>query len=45
LTPRLDLAVFAAKIDSTLADRTSWIARGNLAVQRVDSGPVDSRSA
>jgi hypothetical protein len=37
----VDIAAFAAKVDATLADKTSWAARSVVALQRVDTGPAD----
>jgi hypothetical protein len=37
----VDLKAFAATVMSTLSDRHSWTAGQDVALQRVDSGPVD----
>jgi hypothetical protein len=39
----VDLNAFAAAVMSALSDQRSWIATGEVALQRVDSGPVDFR--
>jgi hypothetical protein len=38
-----DPKAFAAAVMAALSDRRSWIATGAIALQRVDSGPVDFR--
>jgi hypothetical protein len=37
----IDLATFAATVQSVLSDPRSWTAGAGVALQRVDSGPVD----
>ena len=39
----VDRKVFAATVMAALSDRRSWIGSGTVALQRVDSGPVDFR--
>jgi hypothetical protein len=39
----VDPKAFAAAVMSALSDRRSWIGSGAVALQRVDSGPVDFR--
>jgi len=37
----VDLAQFSAMVQTVLSDRRSWAGHGGVALQRVDSGPVD----
>ncbi len=37
----IDLTAFAATVQAVLSDPRSWTAGGKMALQRVDSGPVD----
>ena len=39
----VDVAQFAAMVQSVLSDKRSWAGHGDVRLQRVDSGPVDFR--